>query len=81
MQRFGKIDAWINMAGLSLWGRFEDIPPEAQARLIQVNLTGVINGSHAAVQFMLGGGGPGVIINVASVAGRMPVPFSAAYTE
>ena len=78
--RFGRIDVWINMAGLSLWGRFEDIPPEAQAQLIQVNLTGVINGSHAAVQSMLACGGRCVIINVASFAGRMPVPFSTAYT-
>ena len=80
MERFGRIDIWVNMAGLSMWGRFEDIPPDAQSRLIQVNLTGVINGSHAAVRAMLKGGGHGVIINVASFAGRMPVPFSAAYT-
>jgi len=33
LERFGRIDVWVNMAGLSLWGRFEDIPPEAQARL------------------------------------------------
>jgi short-subunit dehydrogenase len=80
VERFGRVDVWVNMAGLSLWGRFEDIPPDAQARLIQVNLTGVINGSHAAVRAMLDGGGRGVVINVASFAGRMPVPFSAAYT-
>lgn len=76
--RFGGIDVWINMAGLSLWGRFEDIPPEAQTQLIRINLDGVINGSHAAVRAMLAGGG--VIINMASFAGRVPVPFSAAYT-
>jgi NAD(P)-dependent dehydrogenase (short-subunit alcohol dehydrogenase family) len=28
---FGKFDIWNNNAGLSLWGRFADIPPENQA--------------------------------------------------
>ena len=78
--RFGAIDIWINMAGVSLWGRFEDIPAEAQARLLSVNLTGVVLGSHAAVRAMLAGGGGGLIINMASLAGRVPVPFCAAYT-
>jgi short-subunit dehydrogenase len=78
-ERFGGIDVWINMAGLSMWGPFEAIPPEAQARLVQVNLVGVMNGCHAVLPQMLRRG-RGVIVNVSSVGGRVPIPFAAAYT-
>ena len=77
---YGQIDVWINNAGLSLWGAFADIPLEAQARLIEVNLLGTINGAHAAVSAMLAGSGRGVIINMASVGGRLPMPFASTYS-
>jgi short-subunit dehydrogenase len=77
--RFGSIDIWVNMAGLSMWGPFEEIPPEAQARLVQVNLVGVMNGCHAALPHLLRRG-RGVIVNVSSIGGRVPIPFAAAYT-
>jgi len=82
-ERFGGIDVWVNMAGLSLWGAFEEAPMEAQARLVQVNLIGVMNGCHAAVPHMLRRGPKGrqgVVINMSSVGGRVPMPFAAAYT-
>ncbi|WP_159349666.1 SDR family oxidoreductase [Roseomonas harenae] len=79
MERFGRIDVWVNMAGLSMWGAFEEIPVEAQARLVQVNLIGVMNGCHAALPHMLRQG-RGVLINMSSIGGRMPMPFAAAYT-
>ena len=78
--RFGGIDIWINNAGLSLWGSFSEVPIEAQIQLIQVNLVGVINGTHAALPHLLGGGGRGIIINMASIGGRIPIPFAAAYS-
>jgi len=78
-ERFGGLDAWINMAGLSMWAPFEAIPPEAQARLVQVNLIGVMNGAHAALPDMLKQN-RGTIINVSSIGGRVPIPFAAAYT-
>jgi short-subunit dehydrogenase len=67
------------MAGLSMWGAFEAIPIEAQARLVQVNLIGVMNGCHAALPHMLRQG-RGVLIKMSSMGGRMPLPFAAAYT-
>jgi short-subunit dehydrogenase len=78
--RFGSIDIWINNAGLSLWGPFAGISIEAQNRLVEVNLIGVMNGTHAALPHMMAGGGRGVIINMASIGGRIPIPFSAAYS-
>lgn len=76
----GRIDVWINNAGMSLWGRFEEIPLASQRRLIEVNLAGVINGCHAVIPHMLRQGGRGVIINMSSIGGRMPMPLLATYT-
>ncbi|MBK1658981.1 SDR family NAD(P)-dependent oxidoreductase [Paracraurococcus ruber] len=78
LARFGRIDAWINNAGIGAIGRFEDIPPRDHARIVDVNLKGVIFGSHAALrQFRVQGFG--TLVNVASVEGRIPVAYHASY--
>lgn len=79
-EAFGAVDVWVNAAGTSLWGPFEEVPLEAHARLVSVNLTGVIHGSHVAVRQMQAQGRRGVLINVASFAGRMPVACAASYS-
>jgi NAD(P)-dependent dehydrogenase (short-subunit alcohol dehydrogenase family) len=77
---FGSIDVWINNAGTSMWGPFEAIPLESQVRLIELNLLGAINGSHAALPHFFERGGRGVIINVVSIFGRVPMPWAASYS-
>ena len=77
---FGGIDVWVNNAGTSMWGPFEEIPLESQARLIELNLLGAINGSHAVLPHFFDRGGRGVIVNVSSVGGRVPMPFAATYS-
>ena len=44
-----------------------------------MNLVGAMNGAHAALPHMLRRG-RGVIVNVSSIGGRVPIPFAAAYT-
>jgi hypothetical protein len=63
-----------------MWGSFEDIPLESQARLIELNLLGAIYGSHAALPHFFKRGGRGVIINVSSIFGRVPMPWAASYS-
>jgi NAD(P)-dependent dehydrogenase (short-subunit alcohol dehydrogenase family) len=77
---FGGIDVWVNNAGTSMWGPFEDIPLESQARLIELNLLGAIYGSHAALPRFFDREGRGVIINVSSIFGRVPMPWAASYS-
>lgn len=76
---FGRIDVWVNNAGTSLWGAFEDIPLATHRRLIEVDLLGVVNGSHAVVPHFLARGA-GVLINVVSIGGRLPSAWAASYS-
>ena len=78
VERFGRIDVWVNNAAVGAIGRFEDIPLEDHARVVDVNLKGVIYGSHAALrQFRRQGSG--TLVNVASVEGRVPLAYHASY--
>ena len=78
VEQFGKIDVWINFAGIGAYGRFEDIPLEDHHRLVDVNVKGVINGSHVAMrQFRKQR--RGTLINISSIAGRIGVPYHASY--
>ena len=80
VDRFGRIDVWVNAAGTSLWGPFEDIPVDVHDRLVRLDLLGALHGCAAAVPRMLAAGGRGVIVNVVSVAGRLPTPWASSYT-
>ncbi len=76
--RFGRIDVWINNAGVGAIGRFEEIPVEDHSRIVDTNFKGVIYGSHAALrQFRRQGFG--TLVNVASVEGRVPLAYHASY--
>lgn len=78
LARFGRIDVWVNDAGVGLIGRFDEIPVEHQARVVDVNLKGVIYGSHAALrQFRQQG--QGTLINVGSVESEVPLAYQATY--
>jgi NAD(P)-dependent dehydrogenase (short-subunit alcohol dehydrogenase family) len=44
----GRLDLLVNNAGVLSSGAFEEIPLEAHRRMIDINVTGVINGCHAA---------------------------------
>ena len=78
VERFGRLDVWINNAAVGAIGRFEDIPIEDHARVVDVNLKGVIYGSHAALR-RFRGQGHGTLVNVASVEGRVPLAYHASY--
>jgi short-subunit dehydrogenase len=76
-RQFGRIDVWINNAGVYLAGRFEDLPPEDFRRVIEVNFFGCVNGARAALPRLRRNGG--VLINTASVAGTSAYPYFSAY--
>lgn len=72
------VDIWINNVGVGALGFFWDIPVEDHKRLIDVNLTGLIYGAHAAVnQFRQQN--YGTLINVGSVDSEIPLAFQSSY--
>jgi NAD(P)-dependent dehydrogenase (short-subunit alcohol dehydrogenase family) len=73
---FGRLDIIYNNAGITIvpkpdgsGRRLVDAAPADIARLYGVNVDGVINGCQAAIRQFEAQGGPGVIVNTASVAG------------
>jgi NAD(P)-dependent dehydrogenase (short-subunit alcohol dehydrogenase family) len=45
----GKIDVWINNAGVGAVGAFVDTPVEAHDRVVRTNLLGYLHGAHAVL--------------------------------
>jgi NAD(P)-dependent dehydrogenase (short-subunit alcohol dehydrogenase family) len=77
-ERHGPLDVFINNAGVDWMGPFHEEPDAVTRREIDVNLLGTILGSRLALQRMLPRG-RGHLVNVASGAGRVPLPGSATY--
>jgi short-subunit dehydrogenase len=78
IERFGRIDTWINNAGISIFGRMEDVAPEDHHRLFQTNFWGVVNGSMEAVKRMKLRGG-GALINLGSELSDHAIPLQGMY--
>ena len=79
-ERFGRIDTWVNNAGISVFGRLEEIAPEDHHRLFQTNFWGTVNGSLEAVRRMKHHGG-GAIINVGSEVSERSIPMQGMYAS
>jgi short-subunit dehydrogenase len=76
--RYGHIDVWINNAGIGAIGRFWDIPINEHSRLIDINLKGVIYGSHIAMNIFRAQG-YGTLINTGSIDSEVPLAYQASY--
>jgi 3-oxoacyl-[acyl-carrier protein] reductase/meso-butanediol dehydrogenase/(S,S)-butanediol dehydrogenase/diacetyl reductase len=63
----GRLDVYINCAGLSIWRPVKDIDEEFLNTLIDTNLKGVLWGCKAAAAVLKKGGS---IINISSLAGK-----------
>lgn len=78
VQRFGRIDTWVNNAGISIYGRLEDVPLEDLERLFQTNFWGAVNGSMVALDLMKKEGG--AIINLGSEVSDRAAPLQGMYS-
>ena len=77
-ERFGHIDVWINNVGVGALGFFWDIPIEDHARVVDVNLKGLIYGAHEALRRFLAQGF-GTLINIGSIDSEVPLAYQASY--
>lgn len=75
---FAQIDVWINNVGVGALGYFWDIPLDVHERLVDVNLKGLIYGSHFAIRHFLQVGG-GTLVNVGSIDSEVPLALQNTY--
>lgn len=78
VERYGRIDVWINNVGVGALGYFWEIPVEVHARLVDVNLTGLVYGAHVAIGRFLGQDG-GTLVNIGSVDSETPLALQNTY--
>lgn len=78
IERFGGFDTWINNAGVSIFGRAEDVPLADQRKLFDTNFWGVVHGSLVAAEQLRHHGG--AIINLGSELSEVAMPLQSAYS-
>lgn len=79
VKEFGRLDVWVNNAAIGAFGRLAEIPARDFQRVLDVNISGYVNGARAALP-RLQAQGAGTLINVASIVAETPLPYSAAYS-
>jgi NAD(P)-dependent dehydrogenase (short-subunit alcohol dehydrogenase family) len=75
---FGRIDAWVNNAGVGTFRAVADLAPEEWERMIGLNLTGVYYCCHEVLPIFKQQQS-GDIINISSLAGKNPFAGGAGY--
>lgn len=73
----GRLDVVVNNAGLNHRGPIDRFEPKVLAEIVETNLVAPIVLTRAALDHMVRGGS---IIQVASIAGMVPVPGEASYS-
>ena len=80
VERFGRIDVWVNNAGVYLLGSLEAIPPAAFRRVLETNFFGYVHGARAVLP-RFRDQSHGVLINNASVYSHIGAPWLTAYVS
>lgn len=77
---FGGFDTWVNNAGVSIFGRIEDVPVRDAKRMFDTNFWGSVYGTHAALKHFKERGTPGAIIYTGSFFGDRATPVQSTYS-
>jgi short-subunit dehydrogenase len=76
---FGRIDALVNNAGMTMWARFEDIHDLAVLeRIMQVNYMGSVYCTRHALPHLRES--KGLLVGISSLAGRVGMPTRTGYS-
>jgi NADP-dependent 3-hydroxy acid dehydrogenase YdfG len=77
LEQYGRIDTWINDAGVAIYGRLDQVSDEDNRRLFDTNFWGVVYGSLAALPHLKRQGG--ALINVGSEVSDAVIPLQGMY--
>ena len=78
VSQFGRIDTWVNNAGVSIYGRLDEVSEEDSRRLFETNFWGVYHGSLAVLPHLKSAGG--ALINIGSEVSEAVVPLQGMYS-
>lgn len=78
LERFGRFDTWVNNAGLSVYGRLEEVSEEDCRRLFDINFWGVYYGCLTALPHLRKHGG--ALITLGSEVSEAVVPLQGIYS-
>ncbi len=78
-QRFGRLDALVNNAGIAIFKPILEVTFDDWSRVLAVNLTGPFLMTQAAAPVMRDGGG-GAIVNITSISGLRASTLRTAYS-
>lgn len=77
LDTFGRIDTWINNAGVMIIGKLADSHLDEKRRLFEINFWGVVHGCRTALPLLRENGG--AIINIGSIESERAVPLHGIY--
>lgn len=75
---YGHFDTWVNDAGVSIYGRLDQVSDEDNRRLFDTNFWGVVYGSQIAARELKHRGG--AIINIGSELSDMAIQIQGMYS-
>jgi short-subunit dehydrogenase len=78
IERFKRIDTWVNDAGLAIYGRLDEVSDEDSRRLFDINFWGVVHGSLVALPYLKKQGG--ALINLGSEVSDAVAPLLGMYS-
>jgi NADP-dependent 3-hydroxy acid dehydrogenase YdfG len=78
VNRFGRIDTWVNNAGGTIYGRLDQVCEEDSRRLFDINFWGMVHGSLVALPHLKRQGG--ALINIGSEASEVAIPMQGMYS-
>jgi NAD(P)-dependent dehydrogenase (short-subunit alcohol dehydrogenase family) len=78
IREYGGFDTWVNNAGVSIYGRIQDVGLMDARRLFETNYWGVVHGTLAAVAHLKERGG--ALINIGSILSDTGYPLQGHYS-
>jgi short-subunit dehydrogenase len=76
---FGSFDTWVNNAGVSIFGRTDQVTIADQRRMFETVYWGAVYGSRIAVEHFKQRGTPSSLVNIGSFFGDRATPVQSTY--